>query len=53
MGSLKKWAMLCTAWQKEKRDVYIYFDNDQEAYAAFNALTLKKLVANAKPKVKS
>ena len=45
--------MLCTAWQKEKRDVYIYFDNDQEAYAAFNALTLKKLVANAKPKVKS
>ena len=45
---LKKWAMQCAAWQKEKKDVYIYFDNDQEAYAAFNALTLRKLVADAK-----
>ncbi len=47
-GALKKWAKQCTTWQKEKRDVYVYFDNDQEAYAAFNALTLKQLVANAK-----
>jgi uncharacterized protein YecE (DUF72 family) len=41
---LKKWAKECTLWQKKKRDVFVYFDNDQEAYAAFNALTLKKLV---------
>jgi uncharacterized protein YecE (DUF72 family) len=46
--ALKKWAKQCTAWQKEKKDVYVYFDNDQEAYAAFNALTLKKLLGNAK-----
>jgi uncharacterized protein YecE (DUF72 family) len=47
-AALKKWAKQCSAWQKEKRDVYVYFDNDQEAYAAFNALTLKELVANMK-----
>ncbi len=47
-AALKKCAKQCATWQKEKRDVYVYFDNDQEAYAAFNALTLKKLIANAK-----
>jgi uncharacterized protein YecE (DUF72 family) len=47
-AALKKWAKQCTAWQKEKREVYVYFDNDQEAYAAFNALKLKELVANRK-----
>ena len=47
--ALKKWARECIAWQKEKRDVYVYLDNDQEAYAVFNALALKKLVSNEKP----
>ena len=42
---LKKWAKQCEGWLKEKKDVYVYFDNDQDAYAAFNALTLKKFVA--------
>lgn len=42
---LKKRAKQCIAWQKEKKNVYVYFDNDQEAYAAFNALTLKKMVS--------
>jgi uncharacterized protein YecE (DUF72 family) len=46
--ALKKWAKQCVAWQKEKRDVYVYFDNDQDAYAVFNALTLKQLVVNLK-----
>jgi hypothetical protein len=32
----------------ERKKGYIYFDNDQEAYAAFDALTIKKLVASAK-----
>ncbi|MGV3528132.1 MAG: DUF72 domain-containing protein [Flavisolibacter sp.] len=41
---LKKWTAQCLQWQKEKKDVYVYFDNDQEAYAAFNAQELKKLV---------
>lgn len=30
---------------KEKKDVYVYFDNDQDAYAAFNALTLKRFIS--------
>ncbi len=29
-------------WQDQKKDVFIYFDNGQEAYAAFNALSLKE-----------
>jgi hypothetical protein len=28
----------------EGKDVYFYFDNDQEAFAVFNALTLKYIV---------
>ena len=40
-AALKKWAGQCLAWQK--KDVYVYFDNDQDAYTAFNALTLKSL----------
>jgi len=40
---LKKWATKCKAWQKAGKDVYIYFDNDQAGYAAFNALKLQEL----------
>jgi uncharacterized protein YecE (DUF72 family) len=43
-------------WQKEKKDVNVYFDNDQDAYAAFKALTLKQVIAKgkaSKPRVKS
>lgn len=34
---LNVWASRCRKWQKEGRDVFVYFDNDQEGYAAFNA----------------
>jgi uncharacterized protein YecE (DUF72 family) len=40
--TLRTWASRCRQWNSEKKDVYIYFDNDQNAYAAFNALDLKK-----------
>jgi len=30
-------------WWKQLRAVYIYFDNDQAAYAVENALVLKRL----------
>jgi uncharacterized protein YecE (DUF72 family) len=43
---LKKWATHCMNWQKEKKDVYIYFDNDQAGYAAFNAQKLAELIKN-------
>ena len=40
---LKKWAKKCKRWQAEGKDVYIYFDNDQAGYAAFNALKLQSM----------
>jgi len=44
MDHLKKWAELLLRWKDEGKDVYVYFDNDQEAFAAFNAITLKDMV---------
>ena len=41
---LKKWAKQCIEWQSQKKDVYVYFDNDQHGYAADNAVTLKAMV---------
>ncbi len=41
---LKKWAVQCKAWQKDGKDAYVYFDNDQLGYAAFNAKKLMELV---------
>lgn len=42
--ALKKWAGQCKQWKQDGKDVYVYFDNDQGGYAAFNAITLKELV---------
>lgn len=41
---LREWANRCIAWQKLGSDVYIYFDNDQAGYAAFNALRIKEMI---------
>lgn len=41
---LSVWAKRCMQWRKSRRDVFVYFDNDQEGYAAFNASTLKQLL---------
>lgn len=41
---LQSWADRCRGWQNEGKDVFVYFDNDQEGYAAFNAKTLKEMV---------
>ena len=43
--SLAEWAGRCRDWSKEGKDVFIYFDNDQNGYAAFNARSLKELVS--------
>jgi uncharacterized protein YecE (DUF72 family) len=43
-NALHKWAERIRSWQRELRAIYIYFDNDQSAYAAKNALSLKRLV---------
>jgi uncharacterized protein YecE (DUF72 family) len=31
-------------WSERLKGIYVYFDNDQAGYAAFNALTLKRMV---------
>jgi uncharacterized protein YecE (DUF72 family) len=42
--SLEAWAQRIREWRKDLRAIYVYFDNDQAAYAVENALALKKLV---------
>jgi uncharacterized protein YecE (DUF72 family) len=42
--TLAEWAEKIQGWGERLRDIYVYFDNDQAAYAAHNALALKKLV---------
>jgi uncharacterized protein YecE (DUF72 family) len=41
---LKKWAEKIGNWSRSGLDVYCYFDNDQAAFAAHNALTLKRMI---------
>lgn len=43
-SALQGWANQCRAWQQAGLDVYLYFDNDQLGYAAFNAMRLQQLV---------
>jgi uncharacterized protein YecE (DUF72 family) len=42
---LKNWSVKIQAWQDAGKDVYVYFDNDQAGYAAFNATTLIELIS--------
>jgi uncharacterized protein YecE (DUF72 family) len=41
---LESWVEQCEEWSKHGKDVYVYFDNDQKGYAAFNARTLQGLM---------
>lgn len=43
-SALKKWAVLCNRWRDEKKEVFVYFDNDQAGYAAKNAAALVKRI---------
>jgi uncharacterized protein YecE (DUF72 family) len=45
LPALKKWAKLCRQWLNDHKDVYIYFDNDQEGYAAYNAQRLMEIMS--------
>ncbi|MCR6641327.1 MAG: DUF72 domain-containing protein [Sporocytophaga sp.] len=47
---LNEWAESCKNWLAEGKDVYVYFDNDQNAYAPFNALSLKETLQKGKKK---
>jgi uncharacterized protein YecE (DUF72 family) len=43
-STLREWAGRIREWRQRLRAVYIYFDNDQAAYAVENALTLQRMV---------
>jgi uncharacterized protein YecE (DUF72 family) len=42
--TLQKWATAITSWRRQKRDVLVYFDNDQKAAAPRDALRLASLL---------
>jgi uncharacterized protein YecE (DUF72 family) len=44
---LEQWAERIVNWSSELKGVYLYFDNDQAAYAAQNAKALKALLSSA------
>ena len=44
--ALAAWARRIRSWQGLRR-VYVYFDNDEAAYAVDNARTLRKLLTGA------
>jgi uncharacterized protein YecE (DUF72 family) len=41
---LAAWAGALASWARQGRDVYCYFNNDQEGYAVRNALRLREMV---------
>jgi uncharacterized protein YecE (DUF72 family) len=41
---LQNWATAITSWRRQKRDVLVYFDNDQKAAAPRDALRLASLL---------
>lgn len=43
-GALREWAGRVREWARDLRAVYIYFDNDQAAYAVDNALALQRML---------
>jgi uncharacterized protein YecE (DUF72 family) len=45
-NGLAPWAAQFSAWARQGRDVYCYFDNDQAGYAARDALLLKQMLGD-------
>jgi uncharacterized protein YecE (DUF72 family) len=41
-AQLSDWAQRIRTWSRKLKAIYVYFDNDDSAYAAENALTLKR-----------
>lgn len=42
--TLQTWADKMRAWKKGGKDVFCFFDNDEQGYAAFNAIRVKELL---------
>ena len=45
---MELWADRIRAWSRKVQAIYVYFDNDDSAYAVDNALTLKRLLRQKK-----
>lgn len=43
--TLQRWAKAILKWQSERRDVFVYFDNDQKAAAPKDAVRLIRMIA--------
>jgi len=43
-STLRSWAKRIENWGKELTHVFVYFDNDQAAFAPKNALGLKQMI---------
>ncbi len=43
-AKLEAWAERIRAWRRKMKAIYVYFDNDDRAYAVDNALTLRRMV---------
>jgi len=41
---LSEWARQIERWARDRKAIYLYFDNDQAGYAAANALRLKQMI---------
>ncbi len=52
---LSQWAARIATWSKSLKAVHVYFDNDDSAYAALNALDLKRMLRDhlAKPNIRT
>jgi uncharacterized protein YecE (DUF72 family) len=46
-AQLEGWAERIESWKRTMEAIYVYFDNDDSAYAVNNALTLKGLIPGA------
>jgi len=44
--ALQWWAGKCKEWSQQGKDVFVYFDNDQGGYAAFNGIRLRELTSS-------
>jgi uncharacterized protein YecE (DUF72 family) len=47
--TLRAWAEKSREWQSAGKDVYIYFDNDDSGYAAFNAQVIEMMLNKDEP----
>ncbi|HEX6913638.1 MAG TPA: DUF72 domain-containing protein [Chitinophagaceae bacterium] len=48
-ATLTRWAGNARDWMRSGKDVYIYFDNDDSGYAAFNAQVIEMMLNKDEP----